>query len=276
MVVTWHNKSIDWLAERFPLNHTRFVLYSKGGLRSCYTDIPEALAPAVVGCHETHNAGGREAHSMAEFITSNYDLLPRLTYFTQDDAHMSHATMPLPADMNTAAFQEWAAHAEARPFSTRETCLCSIIVEPIWTLQQYGSRLYVPMRWFMEAFLDIDVAAANWTAVRWPSGANLVVPGAAIRSRPRALYALIQQLFNGTEPALVDNLAPDTALVFQNQVSRQQVGMMPMAHVFERLWFAIFDVRYSPRQADYDAGSPARPLARKARGAQSVKQHGSV
>ena len=104
------------------------------------------------------------------------------------------------------------------------------------------------------------MAAANWTAVRWPGAANLVVPRAAIRSRPRALYALIEAMFNGTSPARHDDIAPDTRLVYQLQRGawpHTMYGMVPMAHVFERLWFAIFDVHYSPHQANYDARAPA-------------------
>jgi hypothetical protein len=252
VVVTWHNKSLEWLAERYPLNHTRFMLYVKGDLRSCNTDIPAVLEPAVVGCHHMHNAGGRESHTIAHFAASHYASLPRLTSFVQDDG--LHA-LSLPPDMSEAAFRDWVALAESRPFSSREACLCDVVEETFWTQDRY--YWYEPMRWFIDTFLDFDVAAANWTAVRWPTSANLVVPRAAVRSRPRALYALIEQMFNGTLPASRDDIARNTRLVYQMQQPSQMYGMYLMGHVFERLWFAIFDVNYSPHQADYDTRPPA-------------------
>ena len=255
VVVTWHNRSIDWLADAFPLKHTSFVLYSKGGLKRCDADVPATVAPAVVACHEVHNAGGREAQTIAQFIVMHYRILPRLTYFVQDDERFDK-TVALRGINDTAAFEAWATLAETRPFSGIQACLCTIVVETKWTLKGYGPELYEPMRWFMENFLGFDVTASNWTSVRWPGNADLVVPASAIRSRPVELYMLILLIFNGTSPANHDVIAQDTTLILQPPVlpARPNLrGMLPMAHVLERLWFAVFDTQYSPYQADYDA-----------------------
>jgi hypothetical protein len=274
VVVTWHNKSIGWLAERFPLNHTRFVLFSKG-LKSCDADIPASVAPFVAACHAMHNAGGRDAHTLASFIVSYYDNLPRLTFFVQDDM-AEHKTVGLRGIKDTTSFETWASLAEAAPFTHLHTCLCSIVIEPTWTLERYGPELYNPMRWFMERFLGMDVAASNWTAVRWPANADLVVPASAIRSRPKELYMFILLIFNGTSPANGQHgsIAADTTVVVQAPLRDRGnlVGMLPMAHVFERLWFAVFDAeRYSPSQADYDARALAAGVTEEAVGKLTLK-----
>ena len=84
MVVTWHARSLDWLPERFPLAHTRFVLYAKGDKVRCDADIPAALAPHVHSCVQGMNAAGREAHTIAHFAAQHHRAPPRLTYFIQD------------------------------------------------------------------------------------------------------------------------------------------------------------------------------------------------
>ena len=72
---------------------------------------------------------------------------------------------------------------------------------------------------------------------------------------------LILLIFNGTQPAQPHIIAPDTTLITQAPLpwgAVNLVGMLPMAHVFERLWFAVFDAHhYSPHQADYDDRPPA-------------------
>ena len=199
---------------------------------------------------------------MAHFIAAHYSELPRFTYFMQDDGYKERFRMePLWSIDSDEAFEVWAAQAEERPLSSKQTCLCTPVTENTWTLERYGRPMYLPMRWFMDTFLDFDVAAANWTTVRWPGNAQLLVPRAAIRGRSHTLYVLMAQLLNGTTTK--EAAEPEPAnLVFQSPIflpahALTQVAMEPWAHIFERLWFAIFDRRYSPYQADYDARQSA-------------------
>jgi hypothetical protein len=91
------------------------------------------------------------------------------------------------------------------------------------------------------------------------------VPAAAVRARPRAVYALVAALLNGSAVAPgADDAAGDTAraddgqLVFRSRDGPP--GSAPRAwpahflgHVFERLWFAVFDVDYDPSEEVSDA-----------------------
>jgi hypothetical protein len=138
------------------------------------------------------------------------------------------------------------------------------------------------MRWFMEAFLDHDVAASNWTAVRWPANADMLVPATAIRGRALEVYKLMLLIFNGTKPAAHGITMPsDTKMLVSDDT--RLVAMNQMGHVFERLWFAVFDVHYSPLQADYDARAPAAGAgdaagraSREAETARAAALNGSV
>jgi len=288
VVVTWFNQALDWLvpedqAPPFPLPYTRFVLYNKGGPKSCETDVPQRLRPYVLQCERLHNAGGREAHSIALFVTRHYRALPRLVFFSHDDTRAAHLPRAAGIDVlgyptpNPEAWAAWVELAESKPFTCRELCLCDLEYEQGWAPETYG--WWGGQTWFMGAFLEMDAVARNWTSVRWPAKATLLVPAVAIRRRPVTVYSVILQLLNGTSPYAIPEIArqcqphqggqgelrcefaltPDTRLVHDKR------AMVDMAHVFERTWLAIFDREYSPDPARYStAGTPCDPNARGA------------
>ncbi len=113
----------------------------------------------------------------------------------------------------------------------------------------------------METFLEMP-HAGSWPAVRWAEAAQLAVPWWALRSRPRAVYAVALQLLNGTRLPLEDGSIPAeggtnaeqyaTPLLHRSvQLHHRGWSVHEWAHVFERLWLAVFDVDYTP------AGPPA-------------------
>lgn len=109
VVVTWYNKDIQWLTRipepitvrhressppdlsplllsvsyrakrRLPL---QFAILVKGSNKSCATIPPEVKMRTDL-CRELPNSDGREAHSMAYFLYTFYDTLPRLMVFAQ-------------------------------------------------------------------------------------------------------------------------------------------------------------------------------------------------
>ena len=100
----------------------------------------------------------------------------------------------------------------------------------------------------METFLDVSVEAYNLTAVRWPANGHFMAPSWMARTRPLTFWRMVLQLFNGTTPEERDAngvprdiTTPDTMLV------HNRLAMLHLAHVFERLWFAVFDRRYAPK-----------------------------
>ena len=126
------------------------------------------------------------------------------------------------------------------------------------------------MRWFMETFLEFP-DAGRWSAVRWAEAAQLAVPGWALRSRPRAVYAVALQLLNGTRlPGPDGRIAEEggtnaeqyrSALLHRSERLHDRAwSVHEWAHVFERLWLAVFDTRYTPQgpqHAEADASLPA-------------------
>ena len=110
-------------------------MYIKGAERTC-ADIPADVAPSVALCEVTHNAAGREAHTMTHFILRFYATLPRVSIFAQGDAlHLMHHSRlrGLHRLRSAAALASWVAAVEAAPlFSDEVTCLCSTIVEDWW------------------------------------------------------------------------------------------------------------------------------------------------
>ena len=108
------------------------------------------------------------------------------------------------------------------------------------------------MRWFMETLLDFP-RAGEWQHARWPEAAQLAVPAWAIRSRPKAVYAVAYALLNGSRtdgvegPEGVNADAYDPPLLYRSaELGRRPWSPHEWAHVFERLWFAVFDARYNP------------------------------
>lgn len=109
VVVTWYNKDISWLHvfpepitvslgevfldllfPPFPFSRaslssrasSQFAILVKGNINSCAT-IPMEIKHRVDSCRELPNADGREAHSMAWFLYTFYETLPRLMVFAQ-------------------------------------------------------------------------------------------------------------------------------------------------------------------------------------------------
>jgi hypothetical protein len=257
----------------------RLAIYIKGDKRRC-TDVPAALRDSVALCRVTHNSGGREAHTIALFAHTFYDDLPRLTIFAQDDGEQGghHSQLMRLSGRSGAALAAWADAAERQPFAEAETCLCQVVVEDWWnpcpevvpfpegTPRCYGDT-YWPMRWLMESFLGFP-DAGNWRAVRWPEAAQLVVPAWAVRSRPRLLYALALQLLNGSATGIGESGQDQDTNRVQLLHRSARLGYRPWnthewSHVFERLWFAVFDARYTPA----GPAAPPAPAAPAAAGA---------
>jgi len=186
-------------------------------------------------------------------------------YFTHDDtrkAHMSRvaglARLGYPT-VNASGFEQWAHEVELKPLASDRLCACEIEVEKGWVRGgTYGP--YEDMRWFMENFLELDVARGNWTTVRWAAAGTFAVPAVLVRKRSYVLYALLLQLFNGTSPwaepgrckpegtvSCEQVVTDDTALVYR------KIPMLGMAHLFERLWFAVFDPNYTPNPEHWAA-----------------------
>ena len=81
VVVTWHNRSIDWLTNYgFERSGVTLALYIKGGNHTCGS-VPAALRASVAHCEKGDNAEGREAHTMGLFLAQWYTALPRVTIF---------------------------------------------------------------------------------------------------------------------------------------------------------------------------------------------------
>jgi hypothetical protein len=212
---------------------------------------------------------------MALFVTQFYDALPRLSIFAQDDGHGEHHHGKLIAALSgrdAHALAAWADDAERRPFAESDTCLCHAFIEDWWnacpehapfppdTPRCYGDT-YWPMRWFMETFLDFPNAGEDWGAVRWPEAAQLVVPAWAIRSRPKLVFSVILQLLNSTYLPLgpeADAGQKEYPLLHRSaQLHWRPWGTHEWAHIFERLWFVVFDARYTPQ----GPGAPPAPGA---------------
>ena len=126
------------------------------------------------------------------------------------------------------------------------------------------------MRWFMETLLDFPHAGETWQHARWPEAAQLVVPAWAIRSRPKAVYAVAYALLNGSRmdgiegPEGVNADAYDPPLLYRSAaLGRRPWSPHEWAHVFERLWFAVFDARYTPGPEQGAGGANATAAAEK-------------
>lgn len=201
ILVTWHNRSLDWLAELgTSLEHSEIglALYCKGGNTSCSeTHIPAALRHAVRYCDAGWNAEGREAHTIALFLTEFYHALPRVTVFVHDNEY-GGLLHPL-RNKSPAEVRSWVREVEAQPtplFRDRRTCLCvDDVREPNW--RTYGPRKE-PIVWFMERILGFHNASSRWRHLAYPPTACLAVPARAVLSRPKLVYEVIFALTNGT------------------------------------------------------------------------------
>jgi hypothetical protein len=280
VVVTWHSAaSIEWLAA-LPASRVQVALYAKGDARSCAA-VPTSVRPLLAFCTRVPNAGGREAHTAALFLARFYHALPRVTVFAQDDCTVlsirSAADPRLGGASNqcgvlrlalwdAAATRAWVAAREAAPgdaFATEASCLCELVHEPGFRRCAPGTPAgacygegYLPMSWLLRTFLGH--APAEWDDIRWAARAQLAVPRALIRSRPRELYVLLRELLAADAADGRDRRAEEapTLLYVQSAagVHNKRLTSLNWAHSLERLWFAVFDVRYSP----YKHGNASR------------------
>ena len=275
-VVTWHAGDLSWLAV-LPQRRVQVALYLKGNARSC-ADVPPDVRPLLAFCQPAPNAGGREAHTAMLFLSTFYDALPRIVVFAHDDctrvpglgrgtardsqelAQAARECNPLQlARWDGRTTREWVQAREAAPgdaFADATSCLCHLVHEahfkPCPMAQKvepdtcYGEGI-LPMAWMLRTFLDLEPDA--WEHIRWAQRAELAVPAAAVRSRPRLLYVMLRELLaadlEGVEerdahdaPALLHVLSP--APINKRWTSLQ------WAHSMERLWFPLFDPAYSP------------------------------
>lgn len=163
LVVTQFNHSLEWMTT-LPLDSLEVVLFIKGNHRNC-VDQPVQVIAALVACHHVHNAAGREAHTIAQFLYTYYNKLPRVVFFLSDDLWQDHRFKPLRLAMAAGpdTFKRWLTLAEEDPFESVETCLCEIVIERgVWIPDStYGN--YAQYRWFMESFAHVDVERCVFT-----------------------------------------------------------------------------------------------------------------
>jgi len=134
VLVTWHDDDLEPLLLLFPLELVSFVVYLKGNLRSCEA-LPADMLRRLAACVPEPNTGGREAHTIATFVSRHYDELPRLLLCMQDDEIQTGPTRaerlaPLVemkkqfGDAGDAqSWQRWVRSVEEAPFRP-DTCMC--------------------------------------------------------------------------------------------------------------------------------------------------------
>jgi hypothetical protein len=249
VLVTWHSAELEPFAQLFPLTRTRFVLYIKGELKRCATDVPPILALYVVACDELANAVGREAHSMALFVSRHYDELPRLLLTMQDDdirggilrAERLQPLQALMGEEDDDAWRAWVRGVEEAPF-TPVTCLCLMVMERF--PEGYMDMYRVPMTWLLETFLGHNIT--SWATLRTANEAMLLVPGAEAVRRDRSLYTMLVELTQGVLPTghAADVFDTPATLAWTYGRGGVPAGGLMWAHVLERLWLIIFDAQY--------------------------------
>ena len=243
VVVTWFQKDIAWLADHFPLNHTRFVLYSKGN-QSCATHVPATVAPYVAFCVQSHNAAGREAHTIAHFAYHHSHQPPRVTFFVHDDSTAHVRNLAAHHLRNMSQFLE---NVEAGPMELPGNCLCDVKRERNWNSTSYA--YYNFQAWMADALLGIDVVQKQWKTVIWPGNAFFALPASGMAKRPRVVYRVLLELLNGT-------VAPRDGKRFTEQGAKlawnsegnpkNSHTSLGLAHAMERSWFMVFDTAYKP------------------------------
>jgi hypothetical protein len=282
VVVTWHSANISWLGA-LPPSRFQVALYAKGdGAADRCADaaaIPPRVRALLAFCEAAPNAAGREAHTMALFMTQFYDALPRYVYFAHDDCADTVPGLSQPSDTRMAdaagqcrvlslallaprALRAWLAAREAAPgdaFADERSCLCSLNFEPAFRACALGVPVpagscygegYLPMAWLLRTFLDLEPSA--WEHVRWATHAQLGAPRAALRARPRLLYTLLLQLLSAdldggdAAPARHASEAPALLHVYSPEPIAMRWTSLQWAHSMERLWLAVFDAGYSP------------------------------
>lgn len=99
---------------------------------------------------------------------------------------------------------------------------------------------------------------SSFNRTRYPLGADLLVPARSVLARPRLLFSLLTDLLSGSADGEAEGVAGRATardvplLVAMDAPGYDRLTMLHLAHLLERLWFAIFDPDYSPHQAVYD------------------------
>ena len=262
IVVTWHNRSIDWLMNYgFERSGVMLALYIKGGNHTCGS-VPAALRASVAHCEKGDNAEGREAHTMGLFLAQWFTALPRVTIFVHDNEEPRLAKL---RGMDATQLHAWARSVEAQPsplFRNSSTCLCTHVVETNW--RTYGPRKQ-PMVWFMERVLGFTNATARWGSLAFPPGAVLAVPARAVLTRPKLVYEIIYALTNGSDLTGAAGQQRDDVwapqLTFHGWENGRQRKWAPFswAHNFERLWVRPPANSLVPGQRGADARTHSLP-----------------
>ena len=89
---------------RLPLRlAAQVALYIKQDARvaQCCASQPAWLLPHVALCRELPNAHGREAHSVASFLSEFYDRLPRIMYLSQAGFCPARLAQPTPIGVHS-------------------------------------------------------------------------------------------------------------------------------------------------------------------------------
>ena len=244
VVVTWHNRSIEWLTKYgFERSGVTLALYIKGGNHTC-DSVPAALRASVAHCEKGFNAEGREAHTMGLFLAQWYTKLLRVTIFVHDDEEYQLAKL---RGLDSTQLRAWVHNVEAQPsplFRNSSTCLCASARENHW--RTYGPRK-APMVWFMEHVLGFTNATARWGSLLFPPMAVLAVPARAVLTRPKLVYEIIYALTNGSDVAgassLPDKWAPQlTFHGWENGNHQRKWAPLSWAHNFERLWVRLTEL----------------------------------
>ena len=240
VVVTWHSRDLNGL-QPFPLGvGAKFALMIKGNLKRCERDIPDWLEPHVVLCETLENSSGRDSHTIAHFVWKHYYTLPFLTFFVQDDDVPRGELDRIPREPG-AAFDAWLSRSEEDPFVDSHSCLCNVVTEPWVSPDEFGEGgyggMYPTMKYLMEMYLDYNVTSLP-AIVRWPGADTFTVSARAVRRHSRAVYALFAELLRDGEG--------DRHLV-KLCAGNACRGPGDTGHIFERLWFAIFDASYAHR-----------------------------
>jgi hypothetical protein len=101
--------------------------------------------------------------------------------------------------------------------------------------------------WLLRTFLGLE--PGEWAHIRWPQRAQLAVPAALVRSRPRLLYVMLRELLAADLEGGVARDAHEAPALLHVQSPgpiHKRWTSLQWAHSLERLWFPLFDTAYSP------------------------------
>jgi hypothetical protein len=137
--------------------------------------------------------------------------------------------------------------ADVSSFQHRRLCLCHVVIEDFFRpcspddLQRCYGDQYAPIRFFAEIALGLNMTGVH--TLQWAEAGQFAVSRDAVRRRPRATYALMLGLLNGTASPV--SLTARSGKVWTP---------FEWAHLAERLWLLALDT------------PPMHPRVRRARG----------